>query len=393
MPIAFVLGRYLTTGLGVTRCLARQKIPVVWLSSNPNQIGFQSKYCIGINCPHPKNNEKEYVDFLLKLGESLSSKGVLFPNGDMEAITILNHKKKLEQFFHIPMSNLDVTQFLIDKKKFHETLHKLGVSQPLTFFPQNYDELRSISNNINYPCMVKPVHSEDFRFIFKTKSFKANSIKELIEGYNKSIAKNQEVIIQEIIPGDASRMHGLNAYYDKTGKPNGIFMYRRIQEWPHDFGNGCLIESVKVPELEEIVTPFIKKIGYHGIVDAEFKKDPRDNKFKLIEINARCWMQVSLPARCGSNIPYIAYMDMLDKSIVGLKPYKEHVKWLFSIECIQSSLKSMLKGDFSFRKWVDSFKGEKEYAIFAYDDPLPFFVMLVDLIYGARYYRISLLKI
>lgn len=387
-PIAFVLGRYLTTGLGVTRCFGRQGIPVVWFSSNSNQIGFHSKYCIGVPCPNPKYDEKNYIDNLVSAGELLYSKGILFPTGDIEVKIILKHRKKLERYFHIPMSDSSVAELLLDKKKFHKTLEKLEISQPLTFFPKDNTELKSISNDLHYPCIVKPVHSEDFRFTFRTKSFKANSSKELVEGYNKSIEKNQEVIVQEIIPGDANCMHGLNAYYDKTSMPNGVFMYRRIREWPHDFGNGCLIESVRVPELEEIINSFIKKIGYHGIIDAEFKKDPRDSKFKLIEINARCWMQVSLTARCGINIPYIAYMDMLNKNIGTITSYKEGIKWIYSIEDFQSSVKSMLKGNFSFRKWIDSFKGEKEYAIFASDDPLPFFVLIADLTYGAHCYRI-----
>jgi predicted ATP-grasp superfamily ATP-dependent carboligase len=269
------------------------------------------------------------------------------------------------------MADLDVVELLLNKKKFSQTLEKEEIPHPLTFLPKDDAELKSISNNIRYPCIIKPVHSEEFRFTFKTKSFKAKSSQELSQGYSKAVSKNQEVMIQEIVPGDARHMHGFNAYYDKTGTPNGIFMYRRIREWPHDFGNGCLIESAVVPELEEIIDIFIKKIGYHGIVDAEFKKDPRDGKFKLIEINARCWMQVGLPARCGVNIPYIAYMDAVGKNVEKATYNKKHVKWFYMCEDILSSLKSMLKDDFSFREWIDSFRGEKEYAIFARDDPLP----------------------
>jgi D-aspartate ligase len=300
---------------------------------------------------------------------------------------MLKHREKLERYYHIPMASLDVAEILLNKKKFFQMLQKQKIPHAQTFFPIDEAELESISKDVRYPCMVKPIHSESFRFEFKTKSFRADSSKELIEGYNKSVGKNQEAIIQEIIPGPASCMYGLNAYYDKTGTPDGVFMYRRIREWPHDFGNGCTIESVKVPELKEIIDPLTKKIGYYGIVDAEFKKDPRNNEFKLIEINARCWMQVSLPARCGSNIPYIAYMDAIGAKVVRSISVKEHVKWISLVDDIQSSVKSMLEGNFSLRKWIDSFRGKKEYSVFASDDPLPFFVLIADLIFGAHCYR------
>jgi predicted ATP-grasp superfamily ATP-dependent carboligase len=171
-------------------------------------------------------------------------------------------------------------------------------------------------------------------------------------------------------------MYGLNAYYDKTFKPIGYFTYRRIREWPHGMGNGCYIESVKMQEIEKIITPLIKKIKYHGIVDAEVRKDPRDNKFKLIEINSRCWMQNSLPAKCGINIPYIAYLNATGEKISTPKKIKENIKWIFMWEDFQSSMRSILKGKLSISEWIKSYKGEKEYSILAFDDIIPFFYTL-----------------
>ena len=42
---------------------------------------------------------------------------------------------------------------------------------------------------------------------------------------------------------------------------------------------------------------YLKKIQFNGLFDAEFKKDPRDGNFKLIEINARSWWQNSFPTK------------------------------------------------------------------------------------------------
>jgi len=151
-------------------------------------------------------------------------------------------------------------------------------------------------------------------------------------------------------------------------------MYRRIREWPHDFGNGCFIENAIIPEFEKIITSLIKKIRYFGIVDAEFKKDPRDNMFKLIEINPRCWMQNSLPARYGINFSYIAYMDTIGKKFEKQYLNNKNIKWLFMQDDFYSSFESVKKGELSFSEWINSFRGKKEYAIFSKDDPLPFFV-------------------
>ncbi len=71
-PIAFILGSYLTSGLGVVRNLGKKGITTVVLASNKNQLSFFSKYATGIICPHPKNNEIRYIDFLLEIGETYS---------------------------------------------------------------------------------------------------------------------------------------------------------------------------------------------------------------------------------------------------------------------------------------------------------------------------------
>lgn len=373
-PIAFVLGRYVTGGLGAVRCLGRERVPVLWLDSGSKQFGFHSKYCTGIICPDPKSNPKEYIDFLLNLGMKLKHKGVLFPVRDIEVYTMLKYRSQLEEYFHIPMANLEIAEKLLNKNLFYKTLKKLGISHPKTYFPKDISEVEEISNKIVYPCILKPFHSAVFVLDFKTKLFKANSKEQLIQLYKKALSRNHEVIIQEIIPGNARCMHGFNAYYDKNYKPNGSFMYRRIREWPHEMGNGCFIESVKIPEIEEIVTPLIKEIKYYGIVDAEVRKDPRDSEFKLIEINSRCWMQSSLPAKCGANLPYIAYLDTIGKKFEKPNVIKDNVKWLFISEDIRSSVKSILKRELSILEWIKSYRGEKEYSILAIDDPIPFFL-------------------
>jgi predicted ATP-grasp superfamily ATP-dependent carboligase len=385
-PIAFILGKYATTGLGVSRCFGRLKIPVLWLDSNPKQIGFHSKYCTGIVCPHQKNNEKDYVDFLLTLGERLSHKGVFFPTGDIEVLVILKHRSKLEQYYHIPMADLKITEILLNKQKFYQTLEKQGISYPKTYFPNDISEIESISNEVRYPCIVKPVHSEYFRHVFNTKFFRIESRQELIQGYRKAISKNQEVMIQEIIPGDAKHMCGFNAYYNKNSEPNGVFMYRRIREWPPVSGNGVLIENVVIPELEQIISSFVKNINYYGIVDAEFKKDPRNGTFNLLEINPRCWMQISFPLKCGVNLPYIAYLDALDKDVEKYTPNQEQAKWLFIFQDIFSSWNSIVNGNLSLRKWIRSFKGKKEYAVFAWDDPAPFIIGFFRIFIGLSRY-------
>jgi predicted ATP-grasp superfamily ATP-dependent carboligase len=151
IPIAFILGKYTTTGIGIVRCLKQKKIPIIWIDSNSKHVGFYSRYCKGLICPDPKNNADEYINFLLQIGEKLNHKGVLFPIRDIEVITTLKYKSKLEKFFQIPFADLSITEKLLNKKIFYKILEDLNIEFPKTYFPKDFSEVEKISKKITYP--------------------------------------------------------------------------------------------------------------------------------------------------------------------------------------------------------------------------------------------------
>jgi predicted ATP-grasp superfamily ATP-dependent carboligase len=372
-PVALILGKYITTGLGVSRSLGEKKIPTFWLDCNPYQAGFLSKYCYGIISPDSKKSEKKFINFLISIGNELKNKGVLFPIGDIEVISILKNKEKLSQYFHIPIADFKITNILLDKKIFYSKLKKLNITYPKTYISENLSDIKKIVKKVAYPCIVKPSNSEYFRAVFNNKFFWAENKKQLLKGYKKAVTKKIDVMIQEIIPGDSRCMYGLNAYFNKKSNAYGMFIYRRIREFPHKSGNGVFIEKSKGKEFNEIVTELVKKIKFYGILDAEFKIDPRNKKINLIEVNPRCWMQVSLPQKYGINLPYAAYLDAIGKKIKDNNSKNKSIKWVFAYQDFLAAYQDMKNHDLSLLEWLSTYRGKKEYAVFSWKDPLPFF--------------------
>lgn len=342
-------------------------------------MGLFSRYCKAVVCPDPKTQEADYITFLLTLGKMMKSKGVIIQSEEADILAILKHKNELKNYYKIPMANLDIIQNLANKKNFYKLLEKYNLPHPKTYCPSNNLELKQITTDITYPCIVKPISSLDFGKEFHAKVLKANSSEELIEAYNKATSRGHEVVIQEVIPGNDTNMHLVGAYYNRKSEPLAIFTFKRLRQYPHGFGNGALCISDFMPEISEICTSFLKKIKYHGLIDAEFKRDQRDNKFKFIEINPRTGWQNRLAARCDVDLPYVAYMDANGEHIEKITSKKEGVKWLYMLNDARSSFESILKGELTIIEYLRSLRGEKEYAIFAWDDPLPFFVFLYNL--------------
>ena len=107
-------------------------------------------------------------------------------------------------------------------------------------------------------------------------------------------------------------------------------------------------------------------------MEAEFKKDPRDDFFKLLEINARSWRQNSLPTKCGINIALIAYLDSIGKEIHYTEDYKAGTKWLYFRNDLRSCIKT--SGDMTMKDWLVSLNGVRDWPFFAVDDLKPWII-------------------
>ena len=380
-PIAFALGNYLTSGLGIVRNLGQLNIPTVVYASDKKQLSFYSRYTTGIQSPDPRYQENQYIDDLITIGQHLKEKGVLLPISDTDTITILKHRKKLKTYYHFTTPEFPIVNTLLNKKLFYQLLKKKKIPHPKTYFPKNTKDISQISKELSFPCILKPTYSSYFVQDYHKKLFIARSKQQLTDHYQRAQLKKHQLMIQEIIPGDTTMQYGFNAYYTHQYIPIGIFMYQRIRQWPPTFGNGCSIKSTWKPELEKTITPLIKTIKYYGIVDTEFKYDTRDHSIKIIEINPRTWMQNSLPTRHGINISYLAYQDALGKTVKSTPSIKEPIKWIYMIDDIKSAWKDLYIGTISLQEWIQSYRGQTEYAVFSHNDPIPFFILCAKLVF------------
>lgn len=67
--------------------------------------------------------------------------------------------------------------------------------------------------------------------------------------------------------------------------------------------------------LAEHLRRLLEEIRFRGILSTEFKLDPRDARFKFIEINIRPWGDMGLALRCGVDVVEMAYRDALGMNV------------------------------------------------------------------------------
>ena len=373
-PVALILGGTAAGALAAIRGLARKHIPVIAVESEATQVHIYSKYCHRFRSPNPLTDEEKYIDFLVNLGSQLPTKGVLLPTGDIQTLALLRNQSTLESFFHFTTPPLSILEPLLNKAHFYQILEKLGIPHPHTFNPDSTETLQEISKDISYPCIVKPSLSAWFTAEYHTKVLIAHSPRQLQDLYQRASTTFPNMLIQEIIPGDARNNYGYNAYYDRQQNPHGVFYYRRIRDYPPIFGNGCYLEQVEQPALQETITKLTQYLDYYGLVDAEFKYDARDDTWNLLEINPRLWMQCGFPLKRGINHPYLAYHGALQQPLPNDPPprtLEKDIRWLYLMYDMGSAFFHLRQKNLTLQEWIESYMGSKSFALFSWDDPLP----------------------
>ena len=374
-PGVIVIGDHVQA-LGIIRSLGRRDIPVYLVHDKNLCIGRFSRYTTRyIKIPGP-NNEQEFVDFMIKLVNKEQIEGwILIPTNDAWVYVLSKHKETLEEYYSVSTPCWDIVKLAYDKKLTYSIAEKNDILIPKTFYPENLEELNEMLSDVIFPVIIKPAIMHHFYKKIKKKVIKVNTKEELVKAYIKvsSLIDTSELMIQEIISGGPDNLYSFCSFF-KDGKLYGRLIGRRYRQRPMDFGKAStFVESTYMPELVEYGTRLLEAMDYYGLSEIEFKKDPRDNKFKLLEMNARTWLWHSLAIRCGVDFPYLLYKDMSGVDVVPVTSFRENIKWMHIYTDLGVVINEVLRGKMKLSDYLRSLKGEKEYAVFSWDD-LPVFI-------------------
>lgn len=367
-------------GLGILRSLAKKNIPIVLLDSEhciSRYSRFRKRF---IKSPHPSEAET-YGNFLMDLAEREKINGwVILPNSDEAVYVLSKYKESLEKFYKIPTPCWEITQYVYDKAKTYQLAEKHGISIPKTYYPQDLSGLRAL--DLEFPLVIKPSIRPNFYNKVKIKAFRINNRNELIKTYQwvSSIIDPSEILVQEFLPGGPANLYSFCPFF-KDGKVLMSVTARRARQHPMDFGHAStFVELVDVPEMQRIAETFLKLVDYYGIAEVEFMRDPRDDKYKLIEVNPRFWGWHTLAIGAGVDFPYVLYQDLIGEE-VHVPTALRQLKWIRLTTDIPTVFLEIIKGRMKVADYITSMKGKKEYAVFAVDDPIPFIAEILMIPY------------
>jgi predicted ATP-grasp superfamily ATP-dependent carboligase len=234
----------------------------------------------------------------------------------------------------------------------------------------------SISDALQFPIFVKPDQIHHVKHAMKgQKGWIVNGRADL-ERLSASLPGGDHTFVaQEIVPGPESEILLYCAYFDAQGQPRQAFTGRKLRQYPPGFGSASLVVSEICEEAREISERFLTAIGYQGIAACEFKRDPRDKKLKLIEINPRPSLWFSLANAADKTVMLAAYHDLGGTGVPlpeGVQ--KTAVGWRYLNRDVYSAYFYSRAQDFLLPKpdvgayWA---AGKRVDAVYCQDDPWP----------------------
>jgi D-aspartate ligase len=220
----------------------------------------------------------------------------VIPCGDLYANLLSQCGSELHEYFVFNTLDQALNRRLSLKSSFYETCEQYELPHPATKVVSAEGVSRGDYRELpfDYPVAMKPADSAlwlDIDFPGRKKAFVINDPAELDTLIRRSYEAGYagDMIIQDFIPGDDSRMRVLNAYVDQHHRVRMMFLGHPLLEdpTPEAVGNYAAI----IPDYNEPIMlrikDFLEDIGYQGVANFDMKYDERDGEYKLFEINLR----------------------------------------------------------------------------------------------------------
>jgi predicted ATP-grasp superfamily ATP-dependent carboligase len=395
-PPVIVLNLFYT-GLGIARQLWGTGVRVVGLSAHPRIYGNFSRLCEVRRAPNSQENPEQLAELLLQIAKDLEG-AVVFPTRDADLLFLDHFRRELQSFYRLAIPPSSVLFRVLDKSAVSQAAVDAGIPTPRSAVIRDGVQLNCAVESVGFPCVVKPISSFHWRLgnnwnrVGERKAFSASNFNELAQLYERIRTVHAEVLLQEWIPGGDDQLAIWGGHVSKQGAPIAYFTAKKIVQSPPEFGTGCVVETQLIPELLGSSLRLCHALDYSGIAEIEYKLDPRDGYFKLIEINPRLWDWHELGRACGVNLTSAAYCSLIGREIRPMLPNPRRAQWVAEDALLLYLSSRISRRDFHWLPLRISMVSRRIFGIFSWRDPIPFFryfiTTLVPRIAGAALRRL-----
>ncbi|MDD7941994.1 hypothetical protein PHK61_26615 [Actinomycetospora lutea] len=364
-------------GLGIARSLGRHGIPVCVLDDERAPASASRYVAHTTRVPDLRDDDAALAAIERAAREVAMDGWLLYPTRDETVALLARHRGDLEPRFRVTSPSWAAVRVCWDKRETYRTAAELGIDHPRTWVPQGPDDLEDLVDaDAEGPFVVKPAIKEHFFYSTGVKAWRVDARDELaaVVARATAVAGPGEILVQELVPGGGREQYSYCALV-RAGTPVAVMTVRRRRQHPSEFGRAStFVETVDLPELDAPSERFLAAVDYDGLVELEYKRDPRDGRARLLDVNARTWGYHSLGAAAGVDFPYLLHRacteDAPPPATVRTRP---GVRWIRLATDLPNAVRDVRAGTQRLGTYLRTLPGADTEAVFSLRDPLPWF--------------------
>lgn len=367
-------------GLGIARSLGRWGVPVYAIDSDPLTPVSFSRYCRFRYVWNLEESPRDAsLEYLVGIARRLGARPILIPTTDPGALFLAHNSAELRPWFLFPNQPQHLPALLYSKKSMHRLAHAAGIPTPATFFPRSVHEAIEYARSAGFPVILKAIEDHKSRkHSARTKAI-VNDIASLKQHYLRMETPDApNLMVQEYIPGDETATWMFNGYFDDDSECLFGLTGRKIRQCPPYTGATSLGACVPNLAIEHATGSFMRKIGYRGIVDLDYRFDERDGVYKVFDVNPRVGSTFRMfVSNSRMDVVRAQYLDLTGQSLQSGDAIPGR-KWMVEDQDAFAALCYLRDGRLTPAQWLRSFFGLRGAAFCAFDDPLPLIGMTVN---------------
>jgi len=366
------------TGLGIARSLGSRGIDVIGLTAQRGIYGNYTRYAKTVFCPDSRKDPEALAAFLAGLAKKIGRRAVLFPTRDDDVVFLDRFRDQLEPHYSLVIPSSDAIAACLDKWQTYLCARQAGVPTPKCWLIDSNEDLDSAAREAAYPCVLKALaahhwrRGDNWKIVGARKAIAIPSSEALRAEYAVVRRAESRALLQEMIPGDEESLVATACYIDRNFRWAGSFTTQKLAQEPPMFGTGCIVQTTDLSELSGPTQRLLEEMRFSGLAEVEYKWDPNEKTYKLIEVNARPWDQHGLGRACGIDLIPLAYSDHAGLPMPVLNGNQATQKWVAEDAFVTAAVRSLGRRDGRLRRLVRLARGNRTYAIWSAGDPLPF---------------------
>ena len=352
--------------LGAIRSLGRAGVPVYGVHEDGLAPASLSRYLTGrFIWPATSDDPDELLEGLSTMADRIGRQAILLPTDDRAAVFIAEHDAALRRAFRLPPHPDTSPRQLADKLALSRICRDAGIASPEVTIPASRADVVEFAQQTRFPIMLKlsegSIRQQGLALLAAgtPPTSIARTTTELLDLYER-VEQHQAspVLLQEYLPaGEDWIVHGYcNEASEYLVGCTGV----KLRSYPPGSGGTTFGVCRSNPALLQQAQELCRKLGYRGIMDMDWRLDPRDGRYNLLDFNPRLGAQFRLFVDDhGVDVVRAMHLDLTGRPVPrAVQP--EGRAFMAEQFDVLAVLAARRRGELTLREWWSSARGHAE---------------------------------